>query len=64
MNRGIRTGFLPGDEIRQESCFLLEQKGQEKSSAGNACRISIDPGKKTVWERNGVKKFSNTANEG
>lgn len=46
MNRGIRTGFLPDDEIRQESCFLLEQKGQEKSSAGNACRISIDPGDK------------------
>lgn len=31
MNRGIRTGFLPGDEIRQESCFWLEQKAQEKA---------------------------------
>lgn len=31
MNSGIRTGFLPDDVIRQESCFLLEQKGQEKA---------------------------------
>lgn len=31
MNRGIKTGFLPGDEIRQESCFLLQQKEQEKA---------------------------------
>lgn len=31
MIRGIRTGFLPDDVIRQESCFLLEQKGQEKA---------------------------------
>lgn len=46
MNRGIRTGFLPDDVIRQESCFFQERKGQEKSSAGNACRISIDPGDK------------------
>ncbi len=31
MNREIKTGFLPGDEIRQESCFLLQQKEQEKA---------------------------------
>lgn len=63
MNRGIKTGFLPGDEIRQESCFLLEQKEQEKQ-CWQCLQDACDPGKKTVWERNVVKKFSNTANVG